>query len=119
MQARMKNPVFVIPGALEALQALAASTEKGAVPKRTLELVHLRASMINGCGVCLDLHARGAAAMCESDQRLLTIAGWRDAPYFTDAERARARADGSRHPAERSKRSGAGRDLERSSAPLR
>jgi AhpD family alkylhydroperoxidase len=54
MQARMKNPVFVIPGALEALQALAASTEKGAAPKRTLELVHLRGSMINGCGVCLD-----------------------------------------------------------------
>jgi AhpD family alkylhydroperoxidase len=73
---------------MQALQALAASVEKGGVPKRTLDLVHLRASLINGCGVCLDLHARGARAAGETDERLLTVAGWRDAPYFTDAERA-------------------------------
>jgi AhpD family alkylhydroperoxidase len=88
MQARMKNPVFVVPGAMEALQALAASAEKGGVPKRTLGLVRLRASLINGCGVCLDLRARGAKTAGETDERLLTVAGWRDAPYFTDAERA-------------------------------
>lgn len=88
MQARMKNPVFVVPGAMQALQALAASVEKGGVPERTLGLVHLRASLINGCGVCLDLHARGAKAAGETDERLLTVAGWRDTPYFTDAERA-------------------------------
>jgi AhpD family alkylhydroperoxidase len=88
MQARMKNPALVVPGAMQALQGLAAAVEKGGVPKRTLGLVHLRASLINGCGVCLDLHARGAKAEGESDERLLTVAGWRDAPYFTDAERA-------------------------------
>jgi AhpD family alkylhydroperoxidase len=88
MHARMKNPAFVVPGAMQALQALAASVEKGGVPKRTLDLVHLRASLINGCGVCLDLHARGAKHAGETDERLLTVAGWRDAPYFTDAERA-------------------------------
>jgi AhpD family alkylhydroperoxidase len=60
MHARMKNPAFVVPGAMQALQALAASVEKGGVPKRTLDLVHLHASFTNGCGVCLDLHARGA-----------------------------------------------------------
>ena len=88
MNARMKNPAFVVPGAMEALQALAASAEKGDLPKRTLDLVHLRASQINGCAVCLDLHARGARRADETDERLLTVAGWRDAPYFTDAERA-------------------------------
>jgi len=88
MHARMKNPAFVVPGAMQALQGLAASVEKGGVPKRTLDLVHLRSSLINGCAVCLDLHARGARQAGETDERLLTVAGWRDAPYFTDAERA-------------------------------
>ena len=87
MQARMKNPAFIVPGAMAALQALAASLEKGGVAKRTLDLVHLRASLINGCGVCLDLHARGAKHAGETEERLLTVVGWRDAPYFTDAER--------------------------------
>jgi AhpD family alkylhydroperoxidase len=88
MHARMKNPAVVVPGAMRALQALAASVEKGGVSKRTLDLVHMRTSLINGCAVCLDLHARGAKQAGENDERLLTVAGWRDAPYFTDAERA-------------------------------
>jgi AhpD family alkylhydroperoxidase len=62
------------------------------VPKRTLDLVHLRTSQINGCGVCLDLHARGFGrtdeTAGETNERLLTVAGWRDAPDFSDAERA-------------------------------
>jgi AhpD family alkylhydroperoxidase len=88
MQARMKNPAFVVPGAMQALQALAVAAQKGGVPKRTLDLVHLRASQINGCGVCLDLHARGSFHEKETDERVLTVAGWRDTPYFTDAERS-------------------------------
>ena len=88
MQARMKNPASVVPGAMQALLALAAAAQKGGVPKRTLDLVHLRASQINGCGVCLDLHTRGEFHEKETDQRVLTVAGWRDTPYFTDAERA-------------------------------
>ena len=88
MNARMKNPAFVVPGAMQALQALGAAAQKGGVPKRTLDLVHLRTSQINGCGVCLDLHARGNFHEKETDERVLTVAGWRDTPYFTDAERA-------------------------------
>jgi AhpD family alkylhydroperoxidase len=88
MHARMKNPAFVVPGAMQALLALAAAAQKGGVPKRTLDLVHLRASQINGCGVCLDLHTRGDFHEKETDERVLTVAGWRDTPYFTDAERA-------------------------------
>ena len=58
MQARMRNPAMVVPDAMEALQALGKASEQGGVPKTTLELVHLRASQINGCSVCVDMHAR-------------------------------------------------------------
>ena len=85
MQARMKNPALVIP---EAMQALSKSVQKHGIPENTLELVHLRASQINGCSVCLDMHSRQLKRAGETDQRLFTVAGWRDTPYFTDAERA-------------------------------
>jgi AhpD family alkylhydroperoxidase len=53
-----------------------------------VDLVSLRASQINGCAVCLDMHTRGARKAGETDERLFTVAAWRDAPYFTEAERA-------------------------------
>jgi AhpD family alkylhydroperoxidase len=84
----MKNPVMVFPDALQALLALGVSTKKGGVPSRTLGLVHLRASQINGCSLCLDMHARDLKKEDETDERLFAVAAWRDAPYFTDAERA-------------------------------
>jgi alkylhydroperoxidase family enzyme len=61
MQARMNSPVMVIPEAMKALHALSASVEKAGVPKSTLGLVELRASQINGCSVCLDMHAPSEA----------------------------------------------------------
>ena len=88
MQARMKHPAMIVPGAMQALQALSAAAEKGGVPSRTLGLVHLRASQINGCGVCVDMHPRLLRNEGETDERLFTVAAWRDTPYFTDAERA-------------------------------
>jgi AhpD family alkylhydroperoxidase len=88
LQARMSNPAFVVPEAMPALQALSTAVHKSGIPATTLELVHLRASQINGCGVCLDGHAQMARKLGETDQRLFTVAAWRDAPYFTDAERA-------------------------------
>ncbi len=88
MEARMSNPAMVIPGSLEAIQALIASVNKGGVEPATLELVHLRTSQINGCGACLDMGAKVVRKSGESLERLLTLAGWREAPYFTDAERA-------------------------------
>ena len=87
MEPRMTNPALLVPGAMESLQALATASAKG-VPLRTRELVHLRASQINGCGVCVDGHARNAKKAGETDDRLFAVAAWRDAPYFTDAERA-------------------------------
>jgi AhpD family alkylhydroperoxidase len=79
---------MILPGAMEAMQALHASAEKSGLPGRTLELVELRASQINGCSVCVDMHSRLMKAHGESDERLFAVAAWRDAPYFTDAERA-------------------------------
>ena len=87
MKARIKNPVFVLPGAMEALQALAKSTDNGGVAKETLGLVHLRASQINGCSVCVDMDFQFRKPE-EINERLFAVAAWRDAPYFTDAERA-------------------------------
>ena len=88
MQARMKHPVMILPEALKAMQALIASTEKSTVPARTIHLLHLRASQINGCGVCVDMHPRIAKKDGETEQRLFAVAAWRDTPYFNDAERA-------------------------------
>ena len=60
MQARMTNPAFVVPDAMEALQALGAAIGRGGVPPKTINLVLMRASQINGCAVCLDLHTKDA-----------------------------------------------------------
>ena len=83
MRARMNNPAMIIPEAMQALQALAKATENQGVPKSTINLIHLRASQINGCSVCVDMHARDVKRSGDSDERLYTVAAWRDAPYFT------------------------------------
>jgi AhpD family alkylhydroperoxidase len=83
----MNHPAMVVPGAMDAMQALGQAIAKG-LPVKTCELVHLRASQINGCSVCVDGHPRIAKKAGETDERLFAVAAWRDAPYFTDAERA-------------------------------
>lgn len=88
MQARMNNPVLILPDALQALYALNKATENKGVPSAVIKMVHLRASQINGCSVCVDMHARELKQAGESDDRIFAVAAWRDAPYFTDAERA-------------------------------
>ena len=88
MQARMKNPVFVLPGAFDALQALNTCTANRGVPPVTLYLITLRASQINGCSVCVGMHAAELKHAGESDKRIHAVAAWRDAPWFTEPERA-------------------------------
>jgi len=73
---------------MKALLALHSSAENGGVPPRTQLLVVLRASQINGCSVCVDMHSRELKKAGETDERIFGLAAWRDAPYFTDAERA-------------------------------
>jgi AhpD family alkylhydroperoxidase len=88
MQARMKHPVFILPAAMQALHALDKATPKDEVPHVTHKLVHLRASQINGCSVCVDMHSHELKEAGESDKRIFAVAAWRETPYFTDAERA-------------------------------
>ena len=88
MQARITNPVMLIPGALQALLALDESTEAADVPYVTRKLIHLRASQINNCAVCVDMHARELKKAGEKDERIFALAAWRETPYFTEAERA-------------------------------
>jgi AhpD family alkylhydroperoxidase len=88
MQARIENPALSVPGALEALQQLGASATTAGIPETTLYMVHLRASQINGCSVCVDIHARELVHAGESSERIHTVAVWRETPYFSDAERA-------------------------------
>ncbi|WP_395647387.1 carboxymuconolactone decarboxylase family protein [Terricaulis sp.] len=88
MEQRMKAPAAVLPGAWEGIQGLNKAVAKGDVPASVLQLTHLRASQINGCAACLDgaiKHTREAGL---SDAQLFTVAGWRDSPHFSDAERA-------------------------------
>jgi AhpD family alkylhydroperoxidase len=87
-KARIKNPGMVIPEAVPAILNLFNTAKSGGVPEKTLELVHLRASQINGCSFCVDMGARNAKKAAETDERLFSVAAWREAPYFTPAERA-------------------------------
>src|SRR6266480_7802594 len=88
IQPRMKNPAMLIPEAMQPLMAFIAAVRKSGMSPRTLDLVHLRASQINGCSVCVDMGSRELKKAGETDDRLFAVAAWREAPYFTEAERA-------------------------------
>ena len=85
--ARMTNPAFAVDGAMDALNAVSKAISRARVPINR-ELVHLRASQINGCSVCVDMHAKAARKAGESEERVFAVAAWRETPYFSDAERA-------------------------------
>ncbi|MFE1879279.1 carboxymuconolactone decarboxylase family protein [Streptomyces diastatochromogenes] len=88
MQSRMRNPAVVLPDAMQPIQAILRAAHSGGVDGQTLELVHLRVSQINGCSACVDGGARTARKAGVSDERLAAVVAWREAPYFTAAERA-------------------------------
>lgn len=89
MQARMKNPAHVIPDAFGAIQGLIkVATQTKAVPHATLELVHLRASQINGCAPCIDYGVKQMRKAGETEERLACVVAWREAPWFSEPERA-------------------------------
>jgi AhpD family alkylhydroperoxidase len=88
MQARIDNPALTVPGALKALRELGNAARHAGLPETTVELVRLRASQINGCSGCVDLHTRALKHAGESDARIHLVAAWRDASYFSEAERA-------------------------------
>jgi AhpD family alkylhydroperoxidase len=84
----MKNPAIVLPAAMQALLALSKASEIDSLPSVTRKLVHLRASQINGCSVCVEMHSHELKTAGESDRRIWSVAAWRETPYFTEAERA-------------------------------
>jgi AhpD family alkylhydroperoxidase len=88
MQARIPNPAMSAPGAMDALLALSKAASRGGVSQKLRDLLNLRASQINGCSVCVHGHARDLQKAGESDERIFAVAAWRDAPFFTEAERA-------------------------------
>ena len=87
-QPRMQNPAQLLDGATPAILRLMKAAQQTDVPHSTLELVHLRASQINGCSVCVDSGVSSAKQHGESDERLHAVAAWRESPRFTAAERA-------------------------------
>jgi AhpD family alkylhydroperoxidase len=87
-QARIQNPALTVPGALDAFQQLGASVKHAGIPDAMLAMVTLRASQINSCSVCVDIHTRELEQLGESAERIHLVAAWREAPYFSDGERA-------------------------------
>ncbi|HEX4034897.1 MAG TPA: carboxymuconolactone decarboxylase family protein [Solirubrobacteraceae bacterium] len=88
MQPRIENPAVAAPDVMKALQQLGAAAKKSGLPETTLLLVEVRASQINSCSVCLDMHTRELKGAGETDERINMIAAWREAPYYSDAERS-------------------------------
>jgi AhpD family alkylhydroperoxidase len=87
MKSRMTNPAMLLPDAMPPLMALNAALEKSDLSATLRRLVHLRISQVNGCSVCVDLGWRQLKRSGETDERLFAVSAWRDAPYFTEAER--------------------------------
>jgi AhpD family alkylhydroperoxidase len=84
----MQNPATILPDAVKGVQLLVKATGEGGVPKKTLELVHMRASQINGCSACVELGIAAAGRSGEALDRLVRLPAWRESDCFTDAERA-------------------------------
>lgn len=76
------------PEAMKAMSALEQQIARSGLEKTLIELVRLRASQINGCAYCIDVHTSDARKAGESERRLSTVAVWRETPFFTDTERA-------------------------------
>jgi AhpD family alkylhydroperoxidase len=87
MQARM-NYAKAAPGAMKAMSGLDTYLTKCGLEASLRELVKLRASQINGCAYCVDMHSLDARAQGEAEQRLYALPVWHETPFFTDRERA-------------------------------
>ncbi|WP_163874828.1 carboxymuconolactone decarboxylase family protein [Paenibacillus favisporus] len=87
MEMRM-NYMKVQPESFQTLLKLEGYVKKSGLDHKLWELVKIRASQINGCAYCLDMHTKDARAMGETEQRLYLLNAWREAPFYTDAERA-------------------------------
>jgi AhpD family alkylhydroperoxidase len=87
-QRLQKDYMKVSPGASRAMYGLEVYVRESGLEPAMLELVKLRASQINGCAYCMDMHTKDARAKGETEQRLYVLPGWREAPFYNDRERA-------------------------------
>lgn len=76
------------PGALKGMMELEKFVHSSKMDKSLFELIKMRASQINGCAYCIDMHSKDARKAGETEQRLYALSAWREAPFFTDRERA-------------------------------
>jgi AhpD family alkylhydroperoxidase len=88
MNARMTNPAMILPDATKGIQNIYKAIAQSGASGTTLELVHLRASQINGCAACVFGGIKSALKNGETDERLHQVVAWRESDLFTDAERA-------------------------------
>jgi AhpD family alkylhydroperoxidase len=95
MQVQMERGAEITPavmeGAIKAMHGLAGFVARSGIEQPLLELVTLRASQLNGCAFCIDMHTKDARARGESEQRLYLLQAWREAPLYSDRERAALR----------------------------
>lgn len=88
MEPRMDYRKNVSKDALQAMYSLEQAVRKSGLETSLLELVRMRASQINGCAYCIDMHSKDARAEGETEQRLYALNAWRETPFYTDRERA-------------------------------
>ena len=88
MEARLNLMKVVPKGAYQAIAALQQYVDSCGLERQLLELVKIRASQINGCAYCIDMHTKDARALGESEQRIYMLSAWRESPFYSDRERA-------------------------------
>jgi AhpD family alkylhydroperoxidase len=87
MEARIDH-TKVAPEALKTMLALEAYIHRSGLESSLLDLLRVRASQINGCAFCIDMHSKDARAAGETEQRLYELDAWRETPFYTERERA-------------------------------
>jgi len=87
MKARI-DLMYVNPGVIQAMLGLERQVRTAGLDEKLLDLVRMRASQINGCAYCLDMHSKDARAIGETEQRLYGLSAWRETPYYSERERA-------------------------------
>lgn len=88
MTPRIDAAKYMKTGMLQAMLTLSHAVETSGLERSLYELVKIRASQINGCAYCLDMHTKDARAMGETEQRIYALNAWRETPFFTPRERA-------------------------------
>ncbi len=88
MKPRIDTARYMTSGFARAMLALQKEVEASGLDRLVLGLVEIRASQMNGCAYCIDMHTKDARAMGETEQRIYALNAWRETPFFTDRERA-------------------------------